>query len=259
MAYTGGVSNSGVKELQWQMLNAACGHRGTPKSRFTKPTVFLPAQHFPQTSTLAISLYICTTQCTLQVLMVYERTLYFLPTSIEERKKKKKKTSWHLPYPPFSADPGGPFHFPFSFSLSFLVPGAVVESSSNTLNSSSPKASAIFRSWETQAPYYPRCSASAPTATPREASAVAPSSLFIQPQPPEFFLDFFSSDFSFPTTTGRPAPWLNVERGPGTPQTLRGRGGGGTVASRTNCKAATAQAREARMEDAGWRRGTRGM
>lgn len=94
-------------------------------------------------------------------------------SSFSIEKVKKKKHVAHLPYPAFSKDPGGPFHFPFSFSLSFLVPGALVESSSNTLKSSSPKASAIFRSWETQPPSYPQCSAITPTVTPSEASTVA--------------------------------------------------------------------------------------
>lgn len=137
------------------------GRRETPRPRFPRPTFVLPRQRFsnPITSRRH-SLYTPLSRAL--------QESCFLPSALQ-----RKIQPGQLPYPAFSADPDGPFHFPFSFSLSFLVPGAVVESSSNTLKSSSPNASAIFRSCETESPSCPRCSATAPTVTRSEASTVA--------------------------------------------------------------------------------------
>lgn len=96
------------------------------------------------------------------------------------QREERKKHAGPVAYPAFSAGPGGPFHFPFS--LSFLLPGAAAESSSNTLKSSSPKASAIFRRCSPTR-CYPQCSAPTPAVTlggldggPREAKVVESSS-----------------------------------------------------------------------------------
>lgn len=92
----------------------------------------------------------------------------------------EEKARCPVAYPAFSAGPGGPFHFPLS--LSFLLPGAAAESSSNTLKSSSPKASAIFRRCSPTR-CYPQCSAPTPAVTlvgldggPRETKVVESSS-----------------------------------------------------------------------------------
>lgn len=127
--------------------------RTSPNHVFSLPNLFLTHLRLPT----PLNEY---TLCVLLVRAV-------LPSPAPDRKNKTRPGS--LPYPALSADPAGPFHF----SLSFLAPAAVVESSSKTLKSSSPKASAIFRSAETVAPSYPRGPASTPPVTPRRRSTVA--------------------------------------------------------------------------------------